>query len=212
MGQLIYPIGDSLYVNLTNRCTNDCAFCVRRAGSGVAGASLWLEREAPAADYIRAIESPDRFKEIVFCGYGEPLVRVEALAEIARDIRRRFKTPIRVDTNGQANLYHDRDVLPELAGLVDTFSISLNAQDNTTYQEVCHPVFGERAYPAVLAFAGEAVRQGHRVVLTVVRIPEVDVDACREIARELGAGFRVREYIGSIQVMPSPDEAGRPDP
>lgn len=197
MGELVYEIGRRLYVNLTNRCVNDCTFCIRRTGSGVAGSVLWLDREPPAADYIRAVEHPESYEEIVFCGYGEPLLRAGVLAEIARDIRRRSKTPIRVDTNGQANLFLRRDVLPELVGLVDTFSVSLNAQNGALYRELCHPAYGDRAYPAVLAFAREAVKLFPRVVLTVVDLPGVDIEACRAIAQEMGAEFRIRDYIKS---------------
>jgi TatD family-associated radical SAM protein len=161
----------------------------------VAGSSLWLDREPPAPDYTRLIRRPERYEEIVFCGYGEPLLRSRELIEIARDIRDRSDTPIRVDTNGQANLFLKRDILTELVGFIDAFSISLNAQDNETYQELCRPAFGDRAYPAVLDFAREAVRLFPRVILSVVDVPGVDVEACRRIAAEMGAEFRVRAYI-----------------
>jgi TatD family-associated radical SAM protein len=197
LGDLVYEIGNILYVNLTNACTNDCSFCIRRFGPGLAGASLWLERDAPPSDYIRAIEAPGHYREIVFCGYGEPLIRVAAMSEIARDIRRRGGPPIRVDTNGQANLYHGRDILPDLSGLADVLSVSLNAHDNATYERLCRPIYGPRAYPAVMAFASEAVGLGFGVVLTAVGVPGVDVEACRGIARDMGAAFRLREYLDS---------------
>ncbi len=212
MGDLVYTIGDSLYVNLTNRCVNDCAFCIRRAGPGVAGANLRLDREPPAQDYVRAIEHPERYAEIVFCGYGEPLMRPGALAEVARAVRARSSTPIRVDTNGQAKLFLGRDVLPELVGLVDTFSISLNAQDDATYQELSRPAYKERAFPAVLDFAREAASLFPRVILTVVDVPGVDLEACRAIASELGVEFRVRDYLDSgdrYVENRGPDGAGR---
>jgi len=212
-GDLVYTIGDRLYINLTNRCVNDCTFCIRRSGPGVAGARLWLEREPPAREYIQAVEHPERYSEIVFCGYGEPMLRPDVLAEVARDIRRRCATPIRVNTNGQARLFLRRDVLPELVGLVDVFSVSLNAQDNATYQAICRPAYGDRAYPAVLDFAREAARLFPRVVLTVVAVPGVDIEACRRIAEELGAEFRVRDYLDSGDRYldeQGPDEVGRP--
>lgn len=195
LGDLVYEIDDRLYVNLTNRCVNDCTFCLRRHGPGVEGASLWLEGEPPASEYIERIPSPGRYREIVFCGYGEPLLRPGPLAEIAAHVKGRSDTPVRVDTNGQARLFLKRDVLPELVGLVDAFSISLNAQDGDTYERLCRPAFKTRAYPAVVEFAREAVRLFPRVILTVVRLPGVDVEACRAIASEMGAEFRVREYI-----------------
>jgi TatD family-associated radical SAM protein len=201
MGDLVYEIGRRLYVNLTNRCVNDCVFCLRRAGPGVAGASLWLASEPSAAEYVAAVRErdPNRFDEVVFCGYGEPLLRADVLAEVARFIRANSKTPLRVDTNGLGSLALRRDVLPDLVGLVDTFSISLNAQDGALYDSLCRPAFGPRAYPALLAFAREAVRLFPRVILTVVGVPGVDLDDCARIASELGAEFRVREYIDSGQ-------------
>ncbi len=197
LGELVYEIGPRLYVNLTNRCTNNCTFCIRRTGPTVAGADLWLDGEPPAEDYIRAIPHPERYEEVVFCGYGEPLLRLDALIAVARHVKEHSETPVRVDTNGQANLYHGRNVLPDLVGVVDAFSISLNAQDNETYQKLSRPTFGERAYPAVLAFAREAVRLFPKVILTVVDVPGVDVEACRRIAESMGAAFRVREYLDS---------------
>jgi len=194
VGDLVYRIGECLYVNLTNRCTNNCTFCIRRTGRGVAGADLWLDGEPPAADYVRAIADPGSYSEVVFCGYGEPLLRVDALKEIARYVKESSRTPVRVDTNGQANLFLGRDVLPELVGLVDTWSISLNAQDAATYRRLSRPAMGEKAYTAVLDFAREAVRLFPRVVLSVVRVPGVDIETCRRIAGGLGAEFRVREY------------------
>ncbi len=197
MSDLVYRIGSSLYVNLTNRCVNNCSFCIRRTGPGVAGASLWLDHEPPAEEYVQAIGDPSPYEEIVFCGYGEPLMRPDALAEVARHVRRLSRTPVRVDTNGQAELFLGRDVLPQLEGLVDTFSISLNAQDSATYQRLSRPVYGERAFPAILRFAREAVERFPKVVLSVVSVPGVDIEACRRLAAELGAEFRVRDYLDS---------------
>lgn len=213
MADLVYAIGNKLYVNLTNRCPNDCTFCVRQGGPGVAGASLWLDSEPPAEDYVKAIGDPDRYAEIVFCGYGEPLMRAGTLAEVARAVRRLSRVPMRVDTNGQARLFLGRDVLPDLVGLIDGFSISLNAQDEATYRKLSRPAYGERAYQALLDFAREAVGLFPAVTLSVVSVPGVDVDACRRIAERLGAGFRVRDYIDSGNRYlegRAPDEAGLP--
>lgn len=197
MGDLVYAIGSRLYVNLTNRCTNDCAFCIRQTGPGIGGSHLWLEREPPVEAYIEALPEPGMWDEVVFCGYGEPLLRADALAAVAAHVKARSETPVRVDTNGQADLYLGRDVLPELVGLVDAFSISLNAHDNETYRRLSRPAFGDRAFPAVIDFARRAVGLFPRVTLTVVALPEVDIEACQRIAAEIGAEFRVREHIDS---------------
>ncbi len=212
MADLVYRIGKSLYVNLTNRCVNDCGFCIRKNGPGVAGSSLWLDSEPPASEYIAAIGDPGRYEEIVFCGYGEPLMRADTLIEIARAVRARSKTPIRVDTNGQAKLFLRRDILPELVGLVDAFSISLNGQDSETYQRLSRPAYGARAYPAVLEFAREAVRLFGDVTMTVVRVSGVDIEAARKVAEDLGAKFRVREYVDSGNRYLDPDGPARGNP
>ena len=46
---------------------------------------------------------------------------------------------------------------PELEGLVDHISISLNAGDPVTYQELCSSEYGERAHQAIIDFAVECL-------------------------------------------------------
>ncbi len=133
------------------------------------------------------------YREIVFCGYGEPLLRLETVLEVACRLKR-HGARVRVDTNGQAGLIYGRNVVPELVGLVDVVSISLNAHTPELYLRLCRPRFQEAAYPAMLEFGRECVRLLPEVVLTVVEFGPVDVEACRRIAEGLGAGFRVRRH------------------
>ncbi|HHY45694.1 MAG TPA: radical SAM protein [Firmicutes bacterium] len=193
---IAYRLGNSLYLNVTNRCTNSCEFCIRKIADGVGGYNLWLEREPAADEVVDAVGDPTRYDEIVFCGYGEPLVRLDVVKDAGRRLKERGAR-IRVDTNGQANLFFGRNVVPELEGIVDAISISLNAENAEKYVKLCNPVFGERAYYAILEFAREAVKHIPRVTLTVVDLPEVDLKACEDIARSIGAGFRVRHHIRS---------------
>jgi TatD DNase family protein len=192
-GQITYPIRNSLYLNLTNRCTSACTFCVRYSTDFVKGHNLRLREEPSSQDLIREIGDPRRYAEVVFCGYGEPLIRLDVVKEVAAEVKRKGGK-VRIDTNGHANLIHKRNVLPELAGLVDAVSISLNAQNAELYQKVNQPQFGSDAYQAVKDFIFEAGKYIPEVTATVVSLPEVDLDACRKIAEELGARFRVREY------------------
>ncbi|SHE37745.1 TatD family nuclease-associated radical SAM protein [Desulforamulus putei] len=187
-----YPIGDSLYLNITNRCFNKCAFCIRQTKTGV-GYNLWLSKEPSLPEVLDAVQDPRQYKEIVFCGYGEPLCRLELVREVAAELKKRGARSIRVNTNGQANSLYGRNVVPELAGLVDTMSISLNAQDAATYVKLCQPREGEKAYFSMLDFARKCVGVIPRVILSVVEWPGVDVEACRAIARDLGAEFRLRK-------------------
>jgi len=192
-GRIAYAIRDALYLNITNRCTNRCGFCVRYATDYVKGHNLRLLGEPSAAEVIRAVGDPRAYREVVFCGYGEPLLRLDLVKEVAAWIKSRGGR-VRINTNGHAELIHGRDVLPELAGLVDAFSVSLNAENEEQYQTLCRPRFGPGTYAVVLAFVRKA-RAVAEVTVTVVGLPEVDVEACRELAeKELQVGFRLRYY------------------
>ncbi len=192
-GRITYPIRNSLYLNITNRCTAACTFCVRYHTDFVKGHNLRLREEPSAEELIKEIGDPKRYDEIVFCGYGEPLIRLEVVKAVAAEVKRLGGT-VRIDTNGHANLIHKRNVLPELAGLVDAASVSLNAQNVEVYERLSQPQFGSVTYDAVKEFICEAKKYVPEVTATVVSAPGVDIDACRKIAVDLGAGFRVREY------------------
>ncbi|MBQ7922643.1 MAG: radical SAM protein [Clostridia bacterium] len=194
---LTYVIKNSLYINLTNHCTNRCNFCIRDHGTGIF-AQLKLEKEPTMDDVLAELRSQNLYKynEIVFCGYGEPTCRLYDVLTLCRYIRELTDTPIRINTNGHASLILGEDTAPMFKGLVDTVSISMNAADADTYYKLCHPKFGEDTYVGVLKFARDVSRYVPSVVLTVVEgtIPPEDIERCRSIAEELGAGFRVREY------------------
>jgi TatD DNase family protein len=192
-GRITYPIRNSLYLNITNRCTAACTFCVRYHTDFVKGHNLRLGDEPTAEEIVKEIGDPKRYTEIVFCGYGEPLLRLDVVKAVAADVKRRGGR-VRVDTNGHANLIYRRNVLPELAGLVDAVSVSLNAQNAALYDKISQPKFGVITYEAVKDFIREAKRHIPDVTVTVVSLPEVDIEACRKIADDLGVKFRVREY------------------
>lgn len=192
-GRIVYPIRNSLYLNITNRCTAACTFCVRYHTDFVKGHNLRLRQEPAVEEVVTAIGNPKDYAEVVFCGYGEPLIRLDAVKAISAEVKRRGGK-VRIDTNGHGNLIHRRNILPELAGLVDAVSVSLNAQDAETYDRICQPTFGSGTYDAVKDFVREALNYIPSVTVTVVNAPGVDVPACERIARELGAPLRVREY------------------
>ncbi|MBF0457592.1 MAG: YchF/TatD family DNA exonuclease [Nitrospirae bacterium] len=189
-GQITYKIRNSLYLNITNRCTNACTFCVRYQTDFVKGHNLRLSREPSDAEIIESIGNPSVFEGVVFCGYGEPLMRLDSVINVSRYIKA-HGGKVRINTNGLAALIHKRDILPELAGLVDVISISLNAQDASTYQRLSHPPFDD-AYEAVKKFIADAKAFIPEVTATVVDAPGVDIEKCREIALSLGAKFRLR--------------------
>ena len=191
---ITYVVGHHLYLNITNRCSNRCAFCIRDRQTGI-GHDLWLDYEPSAAEIIAAIGDAEGYQEIVFCGYGEPLIRLPEVIEVAAYLKRLGKK-VRINTNGQADLIWGRSVASELAGLIDSVSISLNAENAVEYQKICDSDYGEDAFAAVLKFAASCVPVIPEVILSVVDvIPQEAVEHCRVLAESTGAKFRVRHML-----------------
>lgn len=190
---ITYEINDALYINLTNRCTNNCCFCVRNKTEGFVF-DLWLDKEPSLPEIMADIENPEKYSEVVFCGYGEPLERPLEVLEICRYLKKKG-VRTRINTNGQANLIWRSNIVPELAGLVDSISISLNTKNSEDYMKLCRPENGEEAYESVLDFTKECIKYLPEVCLTVVDvIPAYDIEICRNIAESMGARFKVRHY------------------
>ncbi|MBI5442626.1 MAG: YchF/TatD family DNA exonuclease [Deltaproteobacteria bacterium] len=194
--RIAYPIRRSLYLNVTARCTNRCGFCAGRSSREMAGHDLSLEREPTVEEILAAVRAeggPEAWEEVVFCGLGESLLRLEDVIRVARALKAQGARRIRVNTDGLASLVHGRDVVPELVGAVDAVSVSLNAPDAHTYERLCRPT-AEGAYEAVLAFLRSAARTLPEVTASAVTVPGLDVEACRRVAEAQGARFRAREY------------------
>ncbi len=194
---ICYRIADKLYLNLTNRCNNNCTFCLRQGKRGIAGYNLRLPEDPTAEMVNRSLDSLNLrdYSELVYCGFGEPTLALGVLLQSARHVREKSRIPIRLNTNGLANLAYGKDITPKLHGLIDTVSISLNAKNAQEYTKLCRPAYGEAAFRGLLDFARKCVDQVPRVVFTVVDfLPETDIEACRKIAREAGAELRVRRY------------------
>ncbi len=193
-GKIVYPIRSSLYLNLTNRCSNRCTFCWKNASFVVKGHDLELSREPDAGELLEAVGDPKRYSEIVFCGFGEPLLRLDLVKTVAAELKKKG-AKIRIDTDGQANLVYGRNILPELKGLVDAVSVSLNAENAEKYHRLCRSPFGEKGFEGVLNFLREAKKFIPEVTATVLTMPGVDLEACRRLAEdELGVKFRPRAY------------------
>jgi TatD family-associated radical SAM protein len=189
----IYKLGKDTYINLTNRCTNHCGFCIRENKEGVGGYNLWLDEEPTAKQVIDGLsrEKPD----VVFCGYGEPMIRLDELLEIARYVKS-YGGRVRVNTNGHASAFHKRDVAPELAGLIDEVSVSLNGADAANYAKITKSRYGEAGYGYMLDFARRCVEEGVKVTMSVVDVIGGDeIEACRKIAEGIGAEFRIRHFV-----------------
>ncbi len=191
--KLAYRIRNALYLNITNRCSNSCTFCAKFDEFTVKGHNLLLDHEPGFDELMAAIGDPGELDEVVFCGFGESLLRLELVKQVATALKKRGYR-IRINSDGQANLAHGRDILPELAGLVDSISVSLNAPDAATYGTLCNTPFGEAGFYGICDFLKEAPRYIPEVTATAVTVPGVDIEACRRLAESLGVAFRVREY------------------
>lgn len=189
---LSYELHGNLYLNITWHCTLRCAFCPKFNGEwDIQGYDLRLRREPSSEELLEAIGDPTPYKEIVFCGLGEPTLRLDVLLTVAAAMKKAGKR-VRVNTDGLANLVHDRDVTPDMARVVDAVSISLNAQDEATYVRHTRPK-REGAFAAMLNFAAHARDAGMEVTLSAIDgLAGVDIPACERIARDLGVKFRRR--------------------
>ena len=195
MQTLIYELDGNLYLNLTNRCTNACEFCVRQHDT-YRSVPLWLDHEPSYEDFLPLLSGDlTRYREAVFCGYGEPLMRPDLVAALGKLLRSRgLRT--RINTNGQANLFHGRNIVPELVGAIDCVNVSLNAPDPQKYDAVCHSEYGEKAFGALLDFAKACKAAGLETVFSLVdTIPAEDIEACRRLSEQMGIPLRVRAYI-----------------
>ena len=198
---ITYEVGAALYVNVTNRCTNRCDFCIRNNGDGAYGSdSLWLTREPTAEEIISAVTASlaDKHTELVFCGYGEPSIRLPAIKEAVLALRKKGVTvPVRINTNGHSDLIFGTDSTEYYRGVFDAVSISLNAPTPEKYEEICHPVYKEITLDAILLFAKNVKKCVPNTYFSVVRqtISDSELAQCKKIASELGIPLRVREYI-----------------
>ena len=192
-GQIAYNIRDSLYLNITNQCTATCTFCIRQSTDYVKGHNLRLAQDPSKEEIIQAISDLSPYKEVVFCGYGEPTLRLDIIKEIAGYLKKK-NVHVRLNTNGHGNLINQRSILPELKGLVDEIVVSLNAPTAEQYQQICRPKFGPDTFNQVIQFIKEAKENIPCVQITTVTYPNVDLEKCRQLARDLGIDFRARVY------------------
>ena len=201
MMTITYPVNNGIYVNMTNRCPCACIFCLRKQSPSVYGSEpLWLEREPTVNEVCDNIDTWDlsQYKEIVFCGYGEPTERLDDLLEVAKYIKSKSDIKIRINTNGLADLIWNEPTAPKLQGLIDTVSISLNATNKEEYLKIVRPKFGIESYEAMLKFTKECTKYVPSVVMTVVDIvvSKEEQEICRKICESVGATLRIRPYEG----------------
>ncbi|MES9968457.1 MAG: TatD family nuclease-associated radical SAM protein [Candidatus Thiodiazotropha sp.] len=190
--QISYQIGNNLYLSITDRCTLECAFCPKTYGDmRVKGYDLTFDHRPTAEEIIASIDDPARYDEVVFCGYGEPTLRLNLLLEVARYIKQHGGR-VRLNTDGLCNLIHKHDTLPELGECVDALSISLNAQNKEVYDIHCRPNL-PGSYEAMLEFLRRAPEYVADVTATAIDgLEGVDIAECEAIAKSMKVKFRRR--------------------
>lgn len=196
MMTIFYPIGDGLYVNITNKCPCKCVFCIRDIKETVGeNDNLWLDHD-PSLDEIKEeLKKFDlnEYKEVVFCGFGEPMMRLETLIKTAEYIKSIADIKTRVNTNGLGDLINNTDVADCIKDVIDSVSVSLNAPDKDSYIRISRPSFGEKSYDAILKFAKRCKDEGIETVFSVVdEITEEEIEKSRDVAESIGIKLRVR--------------------
>ncbi|MBI5215976.1 MAG: YchF/TatD family DNA exonuclease [Ignavibacteriae bacterium] len=191
---IAYKLKNSLYLNITIRCNADCVFCDRKGEAVIKGHNLKIEKEPTGQEVIQAIGDPTKYNEIVFCGFGEPTIRLDVVKEVSSWVKKNG-AKVRLNTDGHGNIINHRNIVPELVGLVDSVSISLNSIDQKQYGELMR-IDGAKYFPAMVDFAKECVRHKLDTTLTIVELDEVDEQKAREfVEKEIGAKFRNRPFF-----------------
>jgi len=188
----------NVYVNLTNKCTCSCTFCLRNTKKMLESNSLWLKHEPSAEEIISEFAKYDmnNFKEIIFCGFGEPTMRLDVLLKVANYLKQQNKNlPLRINTNGLCELEAGKEIAPLFTNLIDTISISLNASTATEYLNLTHSQFGIKSFDALLTFAVNCKKHVPHVILTVVDcIGKAEISACQALADKFDLALRVRSF------------------
>ena len=197
----LYALDGNLYVNLTNKCSNGCDFCVRNERESYYGHYLWLQHGDPTAEKVMAVVtggqagSMSQYKEAVFCGFGEPTYKMSEMLQLCDFFHARgLKT--RLNTNGQGNLINKRDITPDLKDKIDLVNISLNASCAEKYQPMCRSQFGESAFAAIVEFAKLCRKNGVNCRFSIVDcIGEEEIEACKRLAESARVPLYIRKYI-----------------
>jgi TatD family-associated radical SAM protein len=198
---LAYRWGGGVYLNVTNRCPTACVFCAKFAWDwSYRGHNLRLGGAEPSLASLLAEAAPllreGSTEELVFCGYGEPTMRLSTVLAAARRLRARVPL-IRLNTIGLGSALAGRDIAPELAETLDSVSVSVNTADPAQWRALMRPApkFSAAGFDEVRAFVASCVRAGLETTVTAVEQPDVDAAAVATLARRLGARFRLRPAL-----------------
>ena len=197
MDKYFYFVDGKPYLNITNKCSNNCDFCIRNGRQTMDGQELWIKGNDPTAQQVLA-QIPDDFdfnQEFVFCGFGEPTENFVTFIDLAKELKRRG-AKIRLNTNGQSDLINGKPTAKEICQVCDAISISLNDANAIDYQKLCQSRYGVKAFDALIKFAKECGEYGAKVYMSVVNvIGDQKVAQCQQICDNIGVTLKVRKYI-----------------
>lgn len=194
MGNFVYEYKNAIYFNLTNKCSNNCTFCVRNHATDLKDKNLWLNCEPSYEEIINKIPlDVSKYDEFVFCGYGEPTYRIDLVEKLSKHLKQ-FGKPIRINTNGQGNLINEKNIIDKLK-YIDIISISLNAPNKEIYQKICNCIYGEKVFNEIIDFAIQCKNLGKQVVFTLVDIINKDeIKETKKLCKNLDIKLRIRNY------------------
>lgn len=197
VADIIYTYKDSVYANITNKCNCRCTFCIRFLKDGIGNAdTLWHQQNPSKEEVLKTIREYDftGYSELVFCGYGEPTCALDILLAAAKVAKEEKGLKVRLNTNGLGNEENGRNIVPELASVVDSISISLNAPDSAAYEKVTRPQV-ENAFDKMVDFARKAKDSIGQVKWSIVDVlPKEDIEKCRRLSEETGIELRIRHF------------------
>lgn len=196
-----YKIKNSLYINITNQCVNSCKFCKRLTDFSVANYHLHLPYDPSASEIINQIGFANQYDEIVFCGYGEPTLKIDTVIEVAKWLKENGAKRVRLNTNGLGNLINKRNIVPEISEIIDSVSISLNAVNKKEYKELCNPSdeYKDSAYDSLMEFVKESKNNMKETVVSFVQISDNAVEGYKKFVSEnFDLPVRIRQYKNQL--------------
>ena len=195
MNTYVYKAYGNLYINLTNKCSNNCDFCIRKGHDGIMNQPLWITHEPNAQDVINALPKDlTPFKYVVFCGFGEPTEKLDILIEVAKYLKA-HGAKTRINTNGASDKINNKETAPLLKGIIDNINVSLNASNAEKYQAICHSIYGKEAFDIMIDFAKKCRDEGINVNFSVVDcIGKEEIEKCQKLCDSINIPLRVRQF------------------
>ena len=196
--KIVFFLGNKIYINLTNRDTNDRQFLTSETTENFFGHNVKIEKEPSADEVWKIIREIDleSVQEVVLGGIGEPTLRLDVTQELARRLKMNFpRLKISLITNGQGSLIKGDNILSDLKESVDSISVLLYTGDPQQYEELCRPLGGEAVFPAILEFIRGGVANGFEMEIIGINLPQIDLFKIKHLSDLFGTGYNVKRAV-----------------